>query len=199
MTHRQILEAMTGLLAALFTAMLSSTIVSVALRRLCVGGWRSQAGPPTVEGISFVLTNDSPPSKLLPTMSAADVRTVQTCYPQIYLACHTRHVRAASSAHKLSARDSSLLSHLDEKVPVPPAALARHLGVSPSTLSAAVKRLVKLANKGAAAMRATSVLDAVRVQRLLAALTVAERRKALEGLALLARAARATMEGEAGA
>ena len=31
MTHRQILESMTGLLAALFTAMLSSTIVSVAL------------------------------------------------------------------------------------------------------------------------------------------------------------------------
>lgn len=31
MTHRQILEAMTGLLAALFTALLSSTIVSVAL------------------------------------------------------------------------------------------------------------------------------------------------------------------------
>lgn len=31
MTHRQILEAMTGLLAALFTAMLSSTIVAVAL------------------------------------------------------------------------------------------------------------------------------------------------------------------------
>lgn len=31
MTHRQILEAMTGLLVALFTALLSSTIVSVAL------------------------------------------------------------------------------------------------------------------------------------------------------------------------
>ena len=31
MSHRQILESMTGLLAALFTAMLSSTIVSVAL------------------------------------------------------------------------------------------------------------------------------------------------------------------------
>jgi EmrB/QacA subfamily drug resistance transporter len=31
MTHRQILESMTGLLAALFTAMLSSTIVAVAL------------------------------------------------------------------------------------------------------------------------------------------------------------------------
>ena len=127
-------------------------------------------------------------------------------------------MRAASSAHKLSARDSSLLSHLDEKSPVPPAALARHLGVSPSTLSAAVKRLAKLgyvrqerhpddgrrlrlylAKKGVAAMRATSVLDVVRVQRLLAALTVVERRTALEGLALLARAARAAMEGEAGA
>ncbi len=31
MTHRQVLEAMTGLMAALFTAMLSSTIVSTAL------------------------------------------------------------------------------------------------------------------------------------------------------------------------
>ena len=31
MSHRQILEAMTGLLAGLFTAMLSSTIVSTAL------------------------------------------------------------------------------------------------------------------------------------------------------------------------
>ena len=31
MSHRQILEAMTGLLAALFTAMLSSTIVATAL------------------------------------------------------------------------------------------------------------------------------------------------------------------------
>jgi len=56
-----------------------------------------------------------------------------------------------------------------------------------------------LAKKGVAAMRATSVLDAARVQRLLAALPVAERRTALEGLALLAQAARAVMEGEAGA
>jgi len=31
LTHRQILEVMTGLLAALFTAMISTTIVSTAL------------------------------------------------------------------------------------------------------------------------------------------------------------------------
>jgi DNA-binding MarR family transcriptional regulator len=41
----------------------------------------------------------------------------------------------------LSAADSTLLAHLDERVSVQPTALARHLGISPSTLSAAVKRL----------------------------------------------------------
>jgi DNA-binding MarR family transcriptional regulator len=147
-------------------------------------------------------------------MSAADVRLVQTCYPQIDLACHTRHVRAASSVHRLSARDSSLLSHLDEKRPMPPSALARHLGVSPSTMSAAIKRLVRLgyvvqkphpsdarrlqlflSSKGTAAMRATSVLDADRVQGVLDALKGSERRRALDGLALFAKAARAMMEG----
>lgn len=57
----------------------------------------------------------------LPTMRvmsspslAAAVRAVQIAYPQIYLACHTRHTRARSSAFRLSARDSSLLVHLDE-------------------------------------------------------------------------------------
>jgi hypothetical protein len=34
-----------------------------------------------------------------------DVPLIQTWYPQIYLACHTRH---ASSAHRLSPRDSAL-------------------------------------------------------------------------------------------
>jgi MarR family transcriptional regulator, organic hydroperoxide resistance regulator len=141
-------------------------------------------------------------------MSAADdVRIVQTCYPQIYLACHTRHVRAASSPHRLSARDSALLSHLDETRPTAPSVLARHLGVRASTMSAAIKRLVHLgyvdqgrdpsdarrvrlclAKKGARAMRDTSVLDASRVQRVLARLTGVERRAVLNGLALLARA-----------
>ena len=138
-----------------------------------------------------------------------DVRIVQTCYPQIYLACHTRHVRAASSPQRLSARDSSLLAHLDEKRPTAPSELARHLGVAASTMSAAVKRLVRLgyveqerhpddarrvrlclAKKGASAMRDTSVLDAGRVRRVLARLTPGDRRAALSGLALLARASR---------
>jgi DNA-binding MarR family transcriptional regulator len=144
--------------------------------------------------------------------ASRDVRIVQTCYPQIYLACHTRHVRAASSPHRLSARDSSLLAHLDETRPTAPSALARHLGVGASTLSAAIKRLVRLgyveqdrhpedarrvrlflAKKGALAMRDSSVLEVRRVRRVLARLTPADRRAALDGLALLARASQESM------
>ena len=151
-------------------------------------------------------------------MSARDVRLVQTYYPQIYLACHTRHTRAASSPHGLSARDSSLLAHLDEKRPTTASALARHLDVGGPTMSAAVKRLVRLgyveqsrhpddarrlelrlARKGAAAMRDSSVLDAVRVKKLLGILKPAERRAALDGLAMLAHAARRVMQENRGA
>jgi MarR family transcriptional regulator, organic hydroperoxide resistance regulator len=145
-------------------------------------------------------------------MSVRDVRLIQTYYPQIYLACHTRHTRAASSPHRLSPRDSTLLAHLDEKRPTTPSVLARHLGVGGPTMSAAVKRLVRLgyvdqerdpadarsvrlrlARKGAAAMRGSSVLEAARVQRVLAKLAPADRRLALDGLAVLARAAREVM------
>lgn len=146
-------------------------------------------------------------------MSARDVRLVQTCYPQIYLACHTRHTRAASSPQRLSPRDSTLLAHLDEKRPTTPSVLARHLGVGGPTISAAVKRLVRLGyieqerdpddarsvrlrlgQKGAAAMRDSSVLEPARVRRMLEKLAPGDRRAALNGLAVLAGAARRVME-----
>ena len=146
-------------------------------------------------------------------MSARDVRLVQTCYPQIYLACHTRHTRAASSPQRLSPRDSTLLAHLDEKKPTTPSVLARHLGVGGPTMSAAVKRLVRLgyveqdrdpddarsvrlrlAPKGATAMRESSVLEPARVRRMLGKLGPRDRRTALNGLAVLAAAARRVME-----
>jgi len=142
-------------------------------------------------------------------VSNRDVRRVQFAYPQIYLACHTRHVRRASSATSLSATDSSLLAHLDEVRPVRPTALAKHLGVAASTLSAAIARLaahgyivqqrdaadrratgLRLSTKGAKAMQASSVLESPRVARMLGRLTAPERKRALDGLALLARAAR---------
>jgi DNA-binding MarR family transcriptional regulator len=149
-------------------------------------------------------------------MSSADVRLVQSCYPKIYLACHTRHSRAASSASHISARDSAMLSHLDEKRGITPSQLARHLGIGRPTMSAAVKRLsglgyvtatadghdsrrvlLHLTARGAAAMRSSSVLEPARVERLLACMTARDRRAALTGLTLLAGAAQRVMtEGE---
>jgi MarR family transcriptional regulator, organic hydroperoxide resistance regulator len=151
-----------------------------------------------------------PPAGSSPRSLEAAVRAVQIAYPRIYLACHTRHTRARSSAFHLSARDSSLLVHLDETHPTRPAALARHMGVVASTMSAALQRLeslgyvtrtaaaadrraaeLRLSATGAEALRATSVLEAARVRALLRALTPQERTRAVEGLALLGAAARA--------
>jgi MarR family transcriptional regulator, organic hydroperoxide resistance regulator len=148
---------------------------------------------------------------------AALVRAVQIAYPQVYLACHTRHVRARSTAFRLSARDSSLLVHLDETRPTRPAALARHLGIGAPTLSAALRRLealgyvtrttpasdrrgaeLRLTPKGGEALAATSVLETARVEALLRRLPPADRRRAVEGLTLLGRAALAGSAKDAG-
>jgi DNA-binding MarR family transcriptional regulator len=141
-------------------------------------------------------------------MSSDHVAAVQRYYPMIYQACHVDHVRAVSTPHRLSAKDSMLLSHLDEAQGMTAGQLARHLGVAASTLSAAIQRLesleyitrtprpkdrrtieLRLTAAGAEAMSATSVLDRRRVAALLAQLAAPECRRALAGLALLARAA----------
>lgn len=142
-------------------------------------------------------------------VSNRDVRMVQVAYPQIYFACHTRHIRRASTATRLSATDSTLLAHLDEAHATRPTALAKHLGIAASTLSAAINRLAKLGYvalgkaagdgravdlqltvKGAAAMQASSVLDAALVANMLTQLSSSERKRALEGIGLLAKGAR---------
>ena len=147
----------------------------------------------------------------------AAVRSIQTWYPQIYLACHHRHKRATNTPSGISPRESTILAHLDERTPVTSTALAGHLGVGAPALSASIKRLVRLGyvaqqpdqrdarrrllrltGTGARAMADSSVLESARVRALLRCLEGAERTRALEGLALLARAARQVATPAAG-
>ena len=140
---------------------------------------------------------------------ASDVRDVQTCYPQIYLACHVDHKRARSTSSGITPREASLLAHLDETRPKSASQLARHFRVGAPSMSALLKRLrlrglirvergpedtrqlaVFLTEAGTQAIADASVLDTARVALLLKRLAPDERRRALDGLRLLARAAR---------
>ena len=139
----------------------------------------------------------------------SEVLEVQRYYPQIYLACHKQHIRAVSTSFRISSQDASLLVHLDTEAPTAPRVLADHLGVKPSTLSAAISRLgklgyldiktsqmdrrereLRLTKRGVAAIRSTSVLDAEKVREMLKNLNPKEKEQALSGLALLATGAR---------
>lgn len=136
-------------------------------------------------------------------------RDVLRHYPQIYFSCHLEHTRARTNENGLADRDIVLLGHLDEREPMSPGLLARHLGIQPSTLSAQLQHLEKLGHlvrrpqpddrrqlgllitkKGADALAATSILDPGRVTVLLMQLSPEERVLAVGGLALLARASR---------
>jgi DNA-binding MarR family transcriptional regulator len=138
---------------------------------------------------------------------------VQRLYPQIYLACHKNHVRAVSTKWRISSQDASILVHLDREMGLSPRALAAHLGVAGSTLSAALARLAKLGYlsnttdekdrrkrelrltaRGAQAISSTSVLDAERVRSMLNELEPEEKKAAVRGLALLAKGARSVSE-----
>lgn len=152
---------------------------------------------------------------MLPSVTERDaIRAVQTWYPQIYLACHRDHKRAGNTASRISPRESTILAHLDERTGTTVTDLARHLGIGAPSMSAAIKRLVRLgyvvqtpdeedarrrhvrlSAAGVRAMADSSVLDTARVKALLRALDEPRRRRALDGLSLLASAARTLAAG----
>src|SRR6187399_100191 len=132
---------------------------------------------------------------------------VMTLYPRIYFACHTRHVRDPQSQRILSRHQASILDHLDELAPTTVMDLAGHMGVTAATMSLAIDRLerkgyvvrlrdakdrrrvhVRLTSAGVRVRESSSVLDPSRVETLVSRLSEDERQRAIEGLALLARA-----------
>lgn len=146
-------------------------------------------------------------------MSKDGARRVMELYPRIYFACHTRHVRDPKTQRLLSAHMASILDHLDEREPLALLDLARHMGVTPSTMSLHIEKLVRrgyvlrerdthdarrlqlrISQAGARVREAKSVLDPARVRALLARLTPEEQAAGIAGLALLARAGGEQME-----
>ena len=140
------------------------------------------------------------------------IHIVQVSFPQVYLACHTRHQRKRSTEHQLSQRDASILAHLDLEWPLSPAKLASHLGIARSTLSEALKRLIALgyaANavssrrtsqvlltaKGARAIRETSVLETNRLRAAMKELSPRDLTLVAGGLERLATACREIGKG----
>lgn len=134
-------------------------------------------------------------------------------YPRIYFVCHSQHDRRSNNPDGLSRRDAQVLQHLDSDPPVRAGELARHLGIGPPALSAAIDRLeergfaerrpfaadrrqteILLTSAGRKVKNSASVLDAELVTDLLHRLTPTERSQAVEGLRLLARAATEIIE-----
>jgi MarR family transcriptional regulator, organic hydroperoxide resistance regulator len=146
----------------------------------------------------------------------AALTAVMTLYPRIYFACHTRHVRDPQTQRMLSRHQASILDHLDEIEPTTVMDLAAHMGVTAATMSLAIDRLerkgyvvrvkdakdrrrvhVRLTTAGVRVREASSVLDASRVEALVARLSDADRTRAIEGLGLLADAAQGLFRLEA--
>lgn len=134
-------------------------------------------------------------------------------YPRIFLACHTDHRRDPASRKLLSDAQAGLLDHLDEVDAIRLTDLARHLGITPSSASLAVSRLVargyvvrsrsegdgrevrlRLSPAGRRVRDAQEVLNPGLVGNLLSRMEPRHRTRALEGLALLAGAADALLK-----
>ena len=142
-------------------------------------------------------------------MPRLDVDTVLRCYPQIYFACHRRHVRDESTGQVMSQHQASVLDHLDDTEATALFDLARHMGVTASTMSLTVDRLEKggwvsrerskqdarrvelrLTGAGVRIKKQQKVLEPDLVKAMLGLLDHGQRKKALRGLELLAEAAK---------
>lgn len=142
-------------------------------------------------------------------MSRTEVETVLNAYPAIYFACHRRHVRDEKTEQVLSANQAGILDHLDDTEPTALFDLARHMGVTASTMSLAVDRLERsgyltrarnkqdarrvdllLTAAGLRIKRQQKVLEPELVAAVLKRLDEKSRKRALRGLEILAEASR---------
>lgn len=138
----------------------------------------------------------------------SDVETVMAVLPRLHHACRTRDVALRAGRGSVSDHQARILTYLDAEDPVMVTELAEYAGVTPSTMSLTLGRLeraglvtrardpedrrvmnVRLTDEGVRVRDRASELDPGRVDALLGALRPEDRRRAVEGLGLLAEAA----------
>ncbi len=144
------------------------------------------------------------------------VARVLDLYPRIFFAVHSRHVRDRASRRVLSSHQVSILGHLDASEAIRLSELAAHMGVTVSTMSLNVDRLVRggfvlrdrrpddrralrlrLSAAGARLKEAQTVLDPERLRRVVSRLSAEDRLTTVRGLEILASAARTEMSARA--
>ena len=137
------------------------------------------------------------------------IKRLLDAYPAIFLACHRRHVRDDETGRSITAHQASLLDHLHATRTTKPSKLAEHLGVSRSTMSITVKRLVRggyirssrekgdarcvsltLTPAGARVQEQNTVLDPELVKKMFRSMPARELETALSGIEQLAKYAR---------
>ena len=136
--------------------------------------------------------------------SANRIRQVQRLYPLLYFACHDSHRRGDG----LGERDLRILHHVAAGAGTHASALARHLGLSRSTLSEALaglegkglisrsddgassRKTIALTEAGDAALESSDGLDGTAIGAILDQLSDEEQRRVIDGLELVGRAIR---------
>lgn len=133
------------------------------------------------------------------------IRRLLDAYPAIFLACHRKHLREDESGNKITDQQASVLDHLHATRPTTLSKLAEHMGVSRSTMSITVVRLIRrgyiarqhdtkdlrrvaltLTAAGERIKEHNTLLDPALVQEMFSFMSTAELEVALRGIERLA-------------
>jgi DNA-binding MarR family transcriptional regulator len=139
-------------------------------------------------------------------MLDSQMRRLLDAYPAIFLACHRRHTREDEHGNIVTEHQVSILDHLHTTRAIRPSKLAEHMGVSRSTMSIALARLVRsgyvmrkrngkdarsvtltLTPAGAQVKEQNSILEPALITEMLRSMPPRELETALQGLERLAR------------
>jgi len=142
---------------------------------------------------------------ILPTMVESRVMRLMAAYPIVYQACHREHLRTDEAGRTLTENQLRILDHLTGPRPATLSKLAEHMGVSRSTMSVTVRRLMRagylartpakddrrsfaltLTAAGRRIQEQNTVLDPALVEKMIRMLSAEEAERAVAGLERLA-------------